>query len=182
MARTTPIHVKSTLPVRCTCYTAVTQPQSQWRCQPQEPMSEQPSQDRSSRRSRLARLLPWNWRRGRGDTIQASVGKEAQFVVVGKNVIQIGRVQVPIWLAAVSALAIVAGAGALIYTAVIADSRLGSIEQRVQATDTPAPTPSPTPGGIAGNTRSSARSLSPSRRATSPTTNRRTSLADERRV
>ncbi len=76
-----------------------------------------------------------------GDTIIAEVGDDARNVVVGKNVIQIGTLKIPLWLAYVIAAGAMIAAVVVVFT--LASTR--RVEQAVTApTDTPTPTPTPT--------------------------------------
>jgi tetratricopeptide (TPR) repeat protein len=106
------------------------------------------------------------WRRLRGkrrdgDTILAEVGEDARGVAVGKNIIQIGSLQIPIWLAVLVAAAVVIGAGIAVYNAVSTRGQLREIGGVVLAptatptptvtpTATPSATPTPTPAPMTG--------------------------------
>lgn len=72
-------------------------------------MSEQKPDQRQSILSRLRQFLPG---RGRGDTIVANVGDNARDVIVGKNILKIGTLEVPT-LPVVITLLVVIGAATL---------------------------------------------------------------------
>ncbi len=87
-----------------------------------------------------------------GDSIAAHIGEGASGVAVGKNIIQIGTLKVPIWLVGVIAFSVVVGVIAVVYSAFNTSSQLnetkdevGKISTIIQATATPAPTPTTTP-------------------------------------
>ncbi|MEX1020541.1 MAG: tetratricopeptide repeat protein [Litorilinea sp.] len=91
-------------------------------------------------------------RRGKaaGDTILAQVGEEARHVVVGKNIIQIGTLAIPMWLVVLIAGGVVLGVGSGIIDRAAERRQLTEFEQRALAptatpTLTPVPTPTPTP-------------------------------------
>jgi len=56
-------------------------------------------------------------RRTPGDTITAQIGEDARNIVVGKNVIQIGTLQIPFYLAAIIAVGVLIVAGLALFNA-----------------------------------------------------------------
>ena len=74
-----------------------------------------PDVDRPANQSWLSRRLPRP--RPPGDTISAQIGEDARNIVVGKNVIQIGTLQVPFYLAAIIAAGVLIIAGIALFNA-----------------------------------------------------------------
>jgi len=113
-------------------------------------------QPRENNPSWLAR----QWQRLRGDrrdgdTILAQVGEDARGVAVGKNIIQIGSMRIPIWLVVLIAVGVVTGAGVAVVNAVSTRGELRDIRGVVLAptptpTSTPTATPTPTPAPMTG--------------------------------
>src|SRR4051812_31013858 len=88
-------------------------------------MTEEPDhkQDQQEPQSWLQRQLQRRRAPKDGDTIAAQIGENARNVVVGKNVIQIGKLQIPFYLAVISAAGV---ALITLSTAVIAFSASGA--------------------------------------------------------
>jgi tetratricopeptide (TPR) repeat protein len=87
-----------------------------------------------------------------GDTIVAHIGEGASSVSVGKNIIHIGTLEVPMWIAIIIVLGVAVGAIAVVYYGMNTTSRLdraqvqmGEVKSLIQATATPMPTSTPTP-------------------------------------
>jgi hypothetical protein len=99
---------------------------------------EDPTPNNSNRSNWLRRLLRRWLVDNPGDTIAADIGEGAQGVAVGKNIIQIGALKIPLWLA-------------LAVTSMIAALFQGRLIARAEASPTPtltftiAPTPTGTP-------------------------------------
>ena len=92
----------------------------------QEP---EPNQEKQASQSWLRRWLQRGRAQKAGDTIAAQIGESARNIVVGKNVIQIGTLQIPFYLAVIIAV----GVGLItLSTAVIAFSSSGAATLRGQ--------------------------------------------------
>ena len=76
-----------------------------------------PDVDQPDQQSWLRRLFPRRSVVQDGDTISAQIGEDARNIVVGKNVIQIGTLQVPFYLAAIIAAGVLIIAGIALFNA-----------------------------------------------------------------
>jgi tetratricopeptide (TPR) repeat protein len=122
------------------------------------PREQQTDSERKNNRRWLEHLLRHFIGKRPGDTVAANIGEGARDVVVGKNIIQIGTLKIPIWILGVIALSVVIGAIAVVYVAIstpeIAQT-IQEVQELAQATPTPVPaptvTPTPTPAPIEGD-------------------------------
>ena len=76
-----------------------------------------PDVDQPDQQSWLRRLFQRRRVVQDGDTISAQIGEDARNIVVGKNVIQIGTLQIPFYLAAIIAAGMLIIAGIALFNA-----------------------------------------------------------------
>lgn len=119
-------------------------------------MTEEPKRDigNQKRSNWLRRWLQRGREKSGSDTIVAQIGKEAHHVAVGKNIIQIGTLQLPLSLVATLGFGVIVGISTLLWIALSANRISGVITASTQtptvtptatSTATQTPTPIPTP-------------------------------------
>jgi len=99
------------------------------------------NQNKTENLNWLQRLLQQLSRGKRGDIVAANIGENATGVAVGKNIIQIGTLKIPIWVLVVVAAGIVVGVSIVLYDALNTTNELGKIGSVVLATPTPTAKP-----------------------------------------
>lgn len=116
-------------------------------------MTQEPEPSESEQQQAdLERLVQREHAQTTGDVIAAQVGEGAQHIAVGKNIIQIGSLQIPRWLAFTIL-------GLLVLMMVIGGSTYFKVSRNNQSTDellaqknaTPTPTVTPTPAQMTGD-------------------------------
>ncbi|MEZ4735334.1 MAG: hypothetical protein R3E79_50220 [Caldilineaceae bacterium] len=116
--------------------------------------------DNNQQRNWLQRILDRWHVYARGDVIAGQVGEKASNVLIGKNLIQIGSIKMPIWLAVLAATGVIIGVISIILITrnvaavtsfVMAPTLTPTITPIPTATPTPTITPTPTPAPMTGD-------------------------------
>src|SRR5690242_17319724 len=92
----------------------------------------EPNQKQSPPQNWLQRWLTRGRNQPAGDTIGAQIGENARNIVVGKNVIQIGRLELPFYLAVPLVVGLLIIIGLLVKLAVGRDSTDQNVKQANQ--------------------------------------------------